>query len=166
MTQELLSKSEIKRLRLVIECDWPGLIEGMEELQRKLTDAYDEKKAVEIINRSVDWALGSYRDCMYAVTHLGKLSDPTRLAAFVAGFVKSVSQEFELLGWLDTPVDSSSDVNRKKIYLHFFDGTIRETLRDNGYEQKILVGCADCILYSDAGNCDSDSNGLGHKSDR
>lgn len=160
-----LSRSELKRLRTLLEQDWPGIEAAIAELEKELVnDGVKDAKA--LVTTAVQHGLAGYRNSIYYVNFLGKMSDPVRLASFVSYLLDALIKllvDAERGACVVHAATNNEDTpeNRKSLYELFIDGAIRKTLRENGYEQKILVGGSDSLFHSDAGSGDIYAYGLG-----
>jgi len=72
--KQAMSRSELKRLRYVLELDWPGIDDAIIELENHLQTDRCIKNAKKMVAVSVEDALEGYRQTIYAVSYLGKLS--------------------------------------------------------------------------------------------
>lgn len=164
--KQAMSRSELKRLRYVLELDWPGIDDAIIELENHLQTDRCIKNAKKMVAVSVEDALEGYRQTIYAVSYLGKLSDPIRLATFVHCLLSSLTNRLkgsEGTTAFDTCEFTSADQDsRKRLYEKFISGTIRQSLRESGHEQKILVGSRNSLLSTDTCYSHFYTNGLGN----
>lgn len=164
--KQAVSRSELKRLRYVLELDWPGIDDAIIDLENHLHTDKNVKNAKKLVAVSVDDALEGYRQTIYAVSYLGKLSDPIRLATFVYCLLNSLINRLKGSEWKKacaaTESNSSDQDCRKRLYEKFISGTIRESLRESGHEQKILVGSGNNLLSTDTCYSHFYTNGLGN----
>jgi hypothetical protein len=156
-----LSRSELKRLRALLEQDWPGIDEAIVELESGLQEN-GVADAQSVVGRAVTHGLAGYHASIYLVNVLGKISDPIRLATFISYLIDALV--------LLKPCQSATNCDladaeqtdcRKNFYELFVEGSLRETLRDNGYEQQILVGGSDRLLRANVGSGDLHAYGMG-----
>lgn len=161
-----LSLSEIKRLRNLIEQDWPSVEPAIQKLATELTaDGIDN--VGDVIQEAVNRGLAEYRRSIYIVNTLGKISDPVRLAAFVSGFLESIVKQQpgiklkQCAAGCANQAKSSEHTSRECLYMALVDDAIRKTLRVKGYEQKILVGGCDRLFHAAVGGSDFHPYGVG-----
>lgn len=166
-----ISRSELKRLRILLEYDWPGIALALEDLKVELQNT-GLQGSEQVMEKAIEHALTGYHNSIYVINVLGKLSDPIRLAAFVSYLIDAlvelvppdrlqensitnachqrIGQDLISVERVPGATRTSDGASRKKLYELFIDGSIRETLRENGYEQKILVGGSDSLFLADA----------------
>lgn len=156
--RHLLSTKEVKRLRCFIEMDWPKTNIAIETLKLVLSEAHGDSKIDidSIFNNALNTALSDYRDVVYQEKVVGKIEDPLRLAVFINSLTEDVilqlnsaldSTSYEPLG-ITFNNDATHAQAKENLYALFVQGTIRKTLRETGYERKVLVGGRNNLLLS------------------
>lgn len=150
-SRQKTSQHEVLKMRQLIAYDWPGVVERIRRVGKGLST--DSKRTAQtLITQALNSAMTGYRDTVFAVEGLGKLSDPIRLAAFALFFLNEIEGKSQQLGITKQAKEEGNDTSgfRLQLYNLFFDNQIQEILREHGYEQKILVGGDNHIFHTDA----------------
>ncbi|MDM1717346.1 hypothetical protein [Thiopseudomonas alkaliphila] len=139
---EMISHSELTRLRNLVKQDWPKTTEMIESLRVYL----HQVQLDDVFEKALLKGLIDYRESVINPSIVGKREDPFRLAVFISGLIDGVLTELkdnygltcDSSGFVKRPVPSSEA--KKSLYTLLVDGAIEKTLRLSGYDRKILTG--------------------------